>query len=67
MHDTLERWAEVSTHTDDAAYAAAIEAEMRENTADPAVVEAFLGAMPPQMLWAGWARYWASKETAPES
>jgi glyoxylase-like metal-dependent hydrolase (beta-lactamase superfamily II) len=64
MHDALERWADVSKRTDAAAYAAAIEDEMRAKTSDPAVAEAFMGAMPPQMLWAGWARYWASKESA---
>ena len=66
MHAELERWAEVSKRTDEDAYAAAIEEEMRTKTSDPAVAEAFLGAMPPKMLWAGWARYWASKEKAAE-
>jgi glyoxylase-like metal-dependent hydrolase (beta-lactamase superfamily II) len=66
MHEALDRWAEVSKRTDDDAYAAAIEEEMRTKTSDPGVAEAFLGAMPPKMLWAGWARYWAAKEKAPE-
>jgi glyoxylase-like metal-dependent hydrolase (beta-lactamase superfamily II) len=64
MHDALDRWAEVSQRTDEGEYAAAVEHEMRSKTSDPAVAEAFLGAMPPKMLWAGWARYWASKEEA---
>jgi glyoxylase-like metal-dependent hydrolase (beta-lactamase superfamily II) len=66
MHEELERWGEVSKRLDDDQYAAAIEGEMRAKTSDPAVVEAFLGAMPPKMLWAGWARYWASQEQAAE-
>jgi glyoxylase-like metal-dependent hydrolase (beta-lactamase superfamily II) len=60
MHEALDRWAEVSRRTDEASYAAEIEAEMRSKTSDPAVADAFMGAMPPKMLWAGWARYWAS-------
>jgi glyoxylase-like metal-dependent hydrolase (beta-lactamase superfamily II) len=66
MHDALDRWAEVSRRTDDDEYAAAVEAEMRAKTSDPAVAEAFTRAMPPKMLWAGWARYWAAKEAAAE-
>jgi hypothetical protein len=64
MHEALDRWAEVSKRTDDDAYAAAVEEEMRTKTSDPAVAEAFIRAMPPRMLWAGWARYWASQEKA---
>jgi glyoxylase-like metal-dependent hydrolase (beta-lactamase superfamily II) len=66
MHEALDRWAEISKRLDDDAYAAAIEEEMRTRTSDPSVAESFLGAMPPKMLWAGWARYWASKEKAAE-
>jgi glyoxylase-like metal-dependent hydrolase (beta-lactamase superfamily II) len=64
MHDALDHWASVSRRTDDGEYAAAVEHEMRTKTSDPAVADAFMGAMPPKMLWAGWARYWASKEKA---
>jgi glyoxylase-like metal-dependent hydrolase (beta-lactamase superfamily II) len=64
MHDALDHWASVSRRTDDGGYAAAVEHEMRTKTSDPAVADAFMGAMPPKMLWAGWARYWASKEKA---
>jgi glyoxylase-like metal-dependent hydrolase (beta-lactamase superfamily II) len=64
MHEALDRWAEVSKRTDDAEYAAAVEHEMRTKTSDPAVAEAFIGAMPPKMLWAGWARYWSTREGA---
>jgi glyoxylase-like metal-dependent hydrolase (beta-lactamase superfamily II) len=67
MHEALDRWAEISKRLDDDAYAAAIEEEMRTKTSDPSVAESFLGAMPPKMLWAGWARYWAAKEKAAES
>jgi glyoxylase-like metal-dependent hydrolase (beta-lactamase superfamily II) len=62
MHAVLDRWAEMSRHTNAASYAAAIEEEMRTRTSDPAVAEAFVRAMPPKMLWDGWARYWAGKE-----
>jgi glyoxylase-like metal-dependent hydrolase (beta-lactamase superfamily II) len=61
MHEGLERWGEVSKRLDDDAYAAAIEDEMRTKTSDAQVAEAFTRAMPPKMLWAGWARYWAAK------
>jgi glyoxylase-like metal-dependent hydrolase (beta-lactamase superfamily II) len=64
MHEEIDRWAELSRRTDDAAYAAAIEEEMRSRTSDPADAEAFINAMPPKMLWAGWARYWAEREKA---
>jgi glyoxylase-like metal-dependent hydrolase (beta-lactamase superfamily II) len=64
MHAALERWAEVSRRTGDDEYAAAIEEEMRTKTSDPVVAEAFTRAMPPKMLWAGWARYWAAREEA---
>ena len=64
MHEALDRWAEVSRRTDEDSYAAAIEEEMRTKTSDPAFAEAFTLAMPPKMLWAGWARYFASREKA---
>jgi len=64
MHAALDRWAEISRRTDDAAYAAAIEEEMRTKSSDANVAEAFMRAMPPKMLWTGWARYWAEQEKA---
>jgi glyoxylase-like metal-dependent hydrolase (beta-lactamase superfamily II) len=66
MHEAIDRWGEVSRRTDEQTYAAAVEEEMRTKTSDPSVAEAFTRAMPPKMLWAGWARYWAAKEKAPE-
>jgi hypothetical protein len=67
MHEALDRWAEVSRRTDEDAYAAAIEGEMRSKTSDPAFAEAFTHAMPPEMLWAGWERYFASRDEAAAS
>ena len=64
MHEELDRWSLISRRVDDAAYAAAIEEEMRTKTSEPDAAEAFIRAMPPKMLWAGWARYWTSKEQA---
>jgi glyoxylase-like metal-dependent hydrolase (beta-lactamase superfamily II) len=64
MHEALDRWAEVSRRTDEDAYAAAIEEEMRSKTSDPRYAEAFTRAMPPKMLWAGWARYFALRAQA---
>jgi glyoxylase-like metal-dependent hydrolase (beta-lactamase superfamily II) len=64
MHEALDRWAEVSKRTDDDAYAAAVEDEMRTKTSDSTIAEAFMQAMPPTMLWAGWARYWAARQNA---
>jgi glyoxylase-like metal-dependent hydrolase (beta-lactamase superfamily II) len=66
MHEAIDRWGEVSRRTDEQTYAAAVEEEMRTKTSDPSVAEAFTHAMPPKMLWAGWARYWASGEEAAE-
>jgi glyoxylase-like metal-dependent hydrolase (beta-lactamase superfamily II) len=66
MHEAIDRWGEVSRRTDEHTYAAAVEEEMRTKTSDPSVAEAFTRAMPPKMLWAGWARYWASGEKAAE-
>jgi glyoxylase-like metal-dependent hydrolase (beta-lactamase superfamily II) len=64
MHEALDRWADVSRRTDEDSYAAAIEAEMRARTSDERFAEAFVRAMPPKMLWAGWERYFASREKA---
>jgi glyoxylase-like metal-dependent hydrolase (beta-lactamase superfamily II) len=66
MHETLDRWAEVARHTDEEEYTAAIEGEMRAKTSDPRVAEAYTLGMPPQILWAGLARYWATREKASE-
>jgi glyoxylase-like metal-dependent hydrolase (beta-lactamase superfamily II) len=62
MHESLDRWAEVARHTGDEEYTAAIEDEMRAKTSDPRVTDAYTLGMPPHILWAGLARYWASKE-----
>jgi glyoxylase-like metal-dependent hydrolase (beta-lactamase superfamily II) len=61
MHAALDRWAEVSRRTDADTYAAAIEEEMQTKASGAAVAEAFKLAMPTNMLWAGWERYFASK------
>jgi glyoxylase-like metal-dependent hydrolase (beta-lactamase superfamily II) len=67
MHESLDRWAEFARHTSDEEYTAAIEGEMRAKTSDPRVAEAYTLGMPPHILWAGLARYWASKENAAAS
>jgi glyoxylase-like metal-dependent hydrolase (beta-lactamase superfamily II) len=64
MHQTLDRWAEVSRRTGDDEYAAEIEQTMREGVADAPLMDAYLRAMPPRMLWTGWERYWASRAEA---
>jgi glyoxylase-like metal-dependent hydrolase (beta-lactamase superfamily II) len=64
MHETLDRWAEVSRRTGDDEYAAEIEQTMREGVADAPLMDAYLRAMPPRMLWTGWERYWASRAEA---
>jgi len=64
MHAQLDRWAAISRETDDAGYTRAMENEMREKAPDERIANAYLGSMPPKMLWAGWARYWASLEEA---
>jgi len=64
MHDQLDHWAEVSQHTDDDEYAAAIEQAMRDGGVEGPLMDAYLRAMPPAMLWAGWERYWASRAQA---
>ena len=67
MHEALDRWAEISRRTDADSYAAAIEDEMRSKTSDERFAEAFIRAMPPNMLWAGWERYFAAREKAAAS
>ena len=64
MHEQLDRWAEVSRRTGDDEYAAEIEQAMRDGAVDGALMDAYLRAMPPRMLWAGWQRYWASRAEA---
>jgi glyoxylase-like metal-dependent hydrolase (beta-lactamase superfamily II) len=60
LHESLDRWAEVSRRTDEHAYAEAVMEEIRGHT-DGDEHEAFFRAMPPHMLWAGWERYFASQ------
>jgi glyoxylase-like metal-dependent hydrolase (beta-lactamase superfamily II) len=64
MHEELDRWAEVSRRTGDDEYAAEIERAMREGGVEGPLMDAYLRAMPPTMLWAGWKRYWDAKEKA---
>jgi glyoxylase-like metal-dependent hydrolase (beta-lactamase superfamily II) len=64
MHEELDRWAEVSRRTGDDVYAAEIERAMREGGVEGPLMDAYLRAMPPTMLWAGWKRYWDAKEKA---
>jgi glyoxylase-like metal-dependent hydrolase (beta-lactamase superfamily II) len=66
MHECLDRWAEISRRTDDDAYAAEIEQTMRDGVADAPLMDAYLRAMPPRMLWTGWKRYWDAREQAAE-
>ncbi len=60
IHDSLERWAALAREVDGDGYAAAIAAHLRDH-ADPTVVEAYLDAMPPAMLWPGLHRYWSRR------
>jgi glyoxylase-like metal-dependent hydrolase (beta-lactamase superfamily II) len=64
MHEELDRWAEVSRRTDDDEYAAEIERAMRDGGVEGPLLDAYLRAMPPAMLWAGWERYFAAKAEA---
>jgi glyoxylase-like metal-dependent hydrolase (beta-lactamase superfamily II) len=65
LHETLDRWAEVSRRTDADAYAQAIIDDVAQHTNGDAT-QAFLQAMPPHMLWAGWERYFAARAAAGE-
>lgn len=60
LHESLDRWAEVSRHTDEQSYADAVMEEVRSHT-NGGAAEAFFLAMPPQMLWAGWERHFAGR------
>jgi glyoxylase-like metal-dependent hydrolase (beta-lactamase superfamily II) len=53
----LAGWSQVARHLDERAYAARIEAYVRER-ADRDVVEAYLQALPPETQWPGLDRYW---------
>jgi glyoxylase-like metal-dependent hydrolase (beta-lactamase superfamily II) len=63
LRENLDRWAEVSRRTDSDAYADAVIEEVDRHT-NGEETQAFLQAMPPHMLWAGWARYFASRAEA---
>ena len=60
LHESLDRWAEVSRRTDSGSYAEAIMEEVRSHT-NGGSSESFFQAMPPHMLWDGWERYFASR------
>ncbi|MEY2532937.1 MAG: hypothetical protein QOF29_847 [bacterium] len=63
LHENLDRWAEVSRRTDSESYAEAVVEEVGRHTNGDAT-QAFLQAMPPHMLWAGWQRYFAARAEA---
>jgi glyoxylase-like metal-dependent hydrolase (beta-lactamase superfamily II) len=63
LHENLDRWAEVSRRTDSDSYAEAVIEEVGRHTNGDAT-QAFLQAMPPHMLWAGWQRYFAARAEA---
>ena len=56
----LERWSTLARDVDGETYAAAIEAEVREQ-ASPELAAAYLDAMPPFTLWPGLHRYWTRR------
>ena len=60
MHEALDRWGALARQTDAASFAAAMIEEMRR-APDAAATQAFLQAMPPDMLWPGLDRYWSRK------
>ena len=67
MREALDHWAHLALRTSEEEYAAENERAMREGGAEGPLFEAYRRAMPPPMLWAGWARYWAGKEKAAEA
>ena len=67
MHEQLDHWADVSRRTGEDEYTAAIEQAMRDGGVQGPLMDAYLRAMPPEMLWAGWQRYWAAKEKPAET
>jgi glyoxylase-like metal-dependent hydrolase (beta-lactamase superfamily II) len=64
MHAALDHWAHLALRTSEDEYAEANERAMRDGGAEGPLLEAYRRAMPPPMLWAGWARYWAGKDKA---
>jgi hypothetical protein len=58
LSEALQLWAEISRHTDAAGYAEAV----RRRVGDGPDSEAMFQAAPPEMLWAGWQRYWQTVE-----
>jgi glyoxylase-like metal-dependent hydrolase (beta-lactamase superfamily II) len=61
MHAELDRWGALARETDTDSYAEAMIAEMRR-APDATATEAFLQAMPPDMLWPGLDRYWSKRK-----
>jgi glyoxylase-like metal-dependent hydrolase (beta-lactamase superfamily II) len=64
MHEGLDHWAEVSRRTTAEEHAAEVERAMRDGGVEGRLMDAYLRAMPPTMLWAGWERYWARRAEA---
>jgi glyoxylase-like metal-dependent hydrolase (beta-lactamase superfamily II) len=61
MHAELDRWGALARETDTESYAEAMIAEMRR-APDATATEAFLQAMPPDILWPGLDRYWSRRK-----
>jgi glyoxylase-like metal-dependent hydrolase (beta-lactamase superfamily II) len=60
MHAALDEWGALARETNAESYAEAMIAEMRK-ARDGTAKQAFLQAMPPDMLWPGLDRYWSKR------
>jgi glyoxylase-like metal-dependent hydrolase (beta-lactamase superfamily II) len=60
MRRALDEWGELARRVTDEEYASATAAEMPGEPGS-ALNRAYRRAMPPDMLWAGWDRYWSAR------
>ena len=60
MHEALDAWGEVARHATDEQYTRATELEF-PGPPEGDLHRAYRRAMPPDMLWAGWHRYWSAR------
>jgi glyoxylase-like metal-dependent hydrolase (beta-lactamase superfamily II) len=63
MHEGLDRWSEFARTTDGDTYEATLTEQMRAMP-DSDGIASFMQAMPPDVQWAGWNRYWSKRQAA---
>jgi glyoxylase-like metal-dependent hydrolase (beta-lactamase superfamily II) len=65
FREQLHRWSGLARELDAGRFADANREEVSRTTADPAVIESYEAANPPEILWNGWDRYWRKRVPVP--